>query len=265
MENQNQNQKSLQIDNLIKIFGEGSSTAVRAVDGVSFDVAKGEFVAIMGASGSGKTTLLNLIATIDKPTSGNILVDGQSIVSNNENQLADYRRDKLGFIFQEYNLLDTLTVYENIALPLSLKKIAVAEIKQKIDNIALAFGIDKLLHKFPNKLSGGERQRTAAARALITNPSVIIADEPTGALDSKNSKVLMELLAKVNIDYSATILTVTHDSAVASFASRVLIMRDGKICAELFKAPQEQQETFTAKIVETVSSVQKSSREEIEE
>jgi len=239
----------LTINNVFKTFGQDDKMQVRAIDGVSFIVEKGEFVSIMGASGSGKTTLLNLIATIDKPTKGSIIVEERDITAMNEKLLADYRRDKLGFIFQEYNLLDTLTVYENVSLPLSLKKVHAEQIKQKVSEILQAFDIEPLKDKFPHKLSGGERQRTAAARALITNPALIIADEPTGALDSKNSKNLMELLAKINIDFNATILTVTHDPSVAGFANRVLFLRDGKLFSEIKLKENESQDSFTARII----------------
>ncbi len=224
----------LRLNNVVKIYGKGSA-ATKAVDGISFGVAKSEFVTIMGASGSGKTTLLNLIATIDIVSCGSIFVDGLDITVLGEKALADYRRDKVGFVFQEYNLLDTLTVYENIVLPLSLRNTPKKEITEKADGILKTFDIVPIKDQFPHEISGGERQRTACARALITNPSLIMADEPTGALDSKNSKNLMKLLQFMNASYGATILAVTHDPVVASYANRVLFLKDGKIYNEILK------------------------------
>lgn len=224
----------LKLIKVSKIYGKGN-VVTKAVDGITLSVQKSEFVTIMGASGSGKTTLLNLIATIDTVSGGGIFVDNADITALSERALAAYRRDKLGFVFQEYNLLDTLTVYENITLPLSLKNTPKNEIIERADEILKTFQIEPLKDKFPNEISGGERQRTACARALITNPSLIMADEPTGALDSKNSKNLMKLLQFMNTNYGATILTVTHDPVVASYASRVLFLKDGKIYNEILK------------------------------
>lgn len=227
--------KTLRLENVVKIFGKKGGVVTTAVNGISFECASSEFVTIMGVSGSGKTTLLNLIASIDTVSGGNIFVDGQDITVLDEKALADYRRDKLGFVFQEYNLLDTLTVYENITLPLSLKKIPKDEIIKRADKVLKSFDIEALKDKFPDEISGGERQRTACARALISGPSLIIADEPTGALDSKNSKTLMTLLRQMNTVHGATILTVTHDPVVASYAGRVLFLKDGKVYNEIIK------------------------------
>jgi putative ABC transport system ATP-binding protein len=187
----------------------------------------------MGASGSGKTTLLNVLSTIDKPTDGNIEIDGINIVHLNDKTAADFRRDKLGFIFQEYFLLDSLTIYENIAVPLSLLRLNYREIKKRITAYAKRFGITAELGKYPSELSGGQRQRAAAARALVKNPSILFADEPTGALDSNSSTELLKTLTEANSDIFSTILMVTHDAYAASFASRILILRDGKIITEL--------------------------------
>ena len=233
----------LRLNNVVKIYGH-SGVATKAVDGISFTVQKGEFVSVMGASGSGKTTLLNLIATIDTVSGGQILVDGQDITVLGEKALASYRRDKLGFVFQEYNLLDTLNVYENITLPLSLKNTPKSEIVKRADEILKTFEIAHLKEKFPDQISGGERQRTACARALIGKPSLIIADEPTGALDSKNSKNLMRLLQFMNRSHGATILAVTHDPVVASYADRILFLKDGKIFNEIYKGEKTDERFF---------------------
>jgi len=233
----------LKIKAVVKIYGKGGDVT-RAVDGISFSINQSEFVSIMGVSGSGKTTLLNCIATIDTVSAGSIFVDGKDITQMPEKVLADYRRDKLGFIFQEYNLLDTLTVFENIALVLSLRGITGIEIEKRVEDVLALFDITELRDKFPFEISGGERQRTACARALIGNPSLIMADEPTGALDSKNSKNLMHLLQKMNLEHGATILTVTHDAKVASYASRVLFLKDGKLYNEIYKGEKTDEQFF---------------------
>jgi len=233
----------LKLDNVIKIYGKNTE-AVSAVAGISFSVQRSEFVAVMGASGSGKTTLLNCIATVDNVTAGSIFVDGFDITKMNEKVLADYRKEKLGFIFQEYNLLDTLTVHENISLVLALLGEKPAIIDDKVENVLTMFDIVPLKNKFPFEISGGERQRTACARAIISNPSLIIADEPTGALDSKNSKRLMQLLQKMNRHSGSTILAVTHDAKVASYATRVLFLKDGKLYNELYKGEKSDEQFF---------------------
>lgn len=231
--------KRLQIEQVTKYYG-AEAIITKALDSISFEVGDGEFIAIMGASGSGKSTLLNCIATIDRISAGNILLDGEQISNKKERELADYRRDKLGFIFQEYNLLDTLTVEENITLPLNLQGVSPKETEKRLIDIANKLGIQEQLKKFPMALSGGQRQRVACARALITNPSIILADEPTGALDSANSKKLMETLLFMNEQLHSTILMVTHDALVGSFAKRVLFLRDGKIWNELYRGNQSQ-------------------------
>ena len=231
--------KRLQIDQVTKYYG-AEAIVTKALDSISFEVGDGEFIAIMGASGSGKSTLLNCIATIDRISAGNILLDGEQISNKKERELADYRRDKLGFIFQEYNLLDTLTVEENITLPLNLQGVSLKETEKRLIDIANKLGIHEQLKKFPMALSGGQRQRVACARALITNPSIILADEPTGALDSANSKKLMETLLFMNEQLHSTILMVTHDALVGSFAKRVLFLKDGKIWNELYRGNQSQ-------------------------
>ncbi|MEK3766353.1 MULTISPECIES: ABC transporter ATP-binding protein [unclassified Solibacillus] len=231
--------KRLQIEQVTKYYG-AEAIITKALDSISFEVGDGEFIAIMGASGSGKSTLLNCIATIDRISAGNILLDGEQISNKKERELADYRRDKLGFIFQEYNLLDTLTVEENITLPLNLQGVSPKETEKRLIDIANKLGIQEQLKKFPMALSGGQRQRVACARALITNPSIILADEPTGALDSANSKKLMETFLFMNEQLHSTILMVTHDALVGSFAKRVLFLKDGKIWNELYRGNQSQ-------------------------
>lgn len=230
----------LQIEQVTKYYGN-EKVLTKALDGISFQVAKGDFIAIMGASGSGKSTLLNCIATIDNVSGGKIVLDGEEISSKKEHQLADYRRDQLGFIFQDYNLLDTLTVNENIVLPLNLQGVSEEKSANLCRQIATELGIIEHLNKFPSELSGGQRQRVACARALITNPSVILADEPTGALDSTNSKKLMETLSLMNEQMRATILMVTHDALVGAYAKRVLFLKDGKLWHELYKGDKSVQ------------------------
>ena len=224
----------LEIKNVTKYFGSGDAVS-KALNGVSFTMEKGEFTAIMGASGSGKSTLLNVIATIDRSSSGSILLEGNDIAGMREQDLAAFRRDRLGFIFQEYNLLDTLTVGENIVLPLNLRKCSVNETSERLKKVADSLEIADQLCKFPRQLSGGQRQRAACARALITEPALILADEPTGALDSANSKSLMQTFTFMNQSLGSTILMVTHDAVVGSYAARVLFLKDGKIWNELYR------------------------------
>lgn len=223
---------------------EAQTIVTKALDGITFEVEKGEFTAIMGASGSGKSTLLNVISTIDRVSAGDIFIEQNNIAKLKESQLSDFRRDKLGFIFQEYNLLDTLTVAENIALPLNLKKIDPKTTKKKVDEVAEKLQIQDQLVKFPYELSGGQRQRTACARALITSPVLILADEPTGALDSKNSKMLMNTFHLMNSELQSTILMVTHDAVVGSYAHRVLFLKDGKIWSEVNRGNRDRQEMY---------------------
>ncbi len=213
----------------------------KALDGISFEVEKGEFVGIMGPSGAGKSTLLNVIATIDEVTSGTIIIGGQDINKLNDNALASFRREKLGFIFQDYNLLDTLTLQENIALPLVLSKVQPAEILQRADTVATALGIHQFLNKYPYEVSGGQRQRASAARAIIGNPELILADEPTGALDSKSAGELLQCLGDLNENEQATILLVTHDPFTASFCKRIMFIKDGVIFTEIDKGGNRKQ------------------------
>lgn len=233
----------LKLCNVEKYYGSKSSLT-KAVNDISMEVERGEFVAIMGASGSGKTTLLNMISTIDKVTAGHIFVDGEDITKLKGNKLNKFRRDKLGFIFQDFNLLDTLTGYENISLSLSIQNVSYKEQKKRIEDISNKLGITKILDKYPYQMSGGEKQRIASARAIITNPSLILADEPTGALDSKSSRQLLESIEFLNKELNSTILMVTHDAFTASYASRVIFIKDGMIFNELNKGDRTRKEFF---------------------
>lgn len=241
----------LKLENVEKYYG-GKSNLTKAVGRISFDVEEGEFVGIMGASGSGKTTLLNCISTIDRVTGGHIYIRERDITCLKGNELNKFRREELGFIFQEFNLLDTLTAYENIALALSVRNIPAGEIFERVGNIAERFGIDKVLKKYPYQLSGGEKQRVAAARALIGEPGLVLADEPTGALDSRSGRFLLESLKSMNESRNATILMVTHDTFTASYAKRVIFIKDGKIFNEIRKG-QDSRKQFFDKIIEVVT------------
>ena len=241
----------LKIDKIEKYYGNKSSLT-KALNNLSFEVNKGEFVAIMGASGSGKTTLLNCISTIDKVTSGHIYVDGNDITKLKGNALNKFRREQLGFIFQDFNLLDTLTAYENIALALSIQNVAAKEIETRIQKVAKELDITKILNKYPYQLSGGQKQRVASSRAIITNPKLVLADEPTGALDSKSAKMLLEQFANLNKDNETTILMVTHDAFSASYASRVIFIKDGKIFNEINRGNDNRKEFFD-KIIDVVT------------
>ncbi|MBU8917171.1 ABC transporter ATP-binding protein [Neobacillus sp. 114] len=212
--------------------------------GLDLSIEKGEFVSIMGASGSGKTTLLNVLSSIDKSSNGSIKIEGNEITRMKEKQLAEFRKHHLGFIFQEYNLLDTLTVKENILLPLSITKMPKKEADQKFAEVAEELGIYELKDKYPNEISGGQKQRTSAARAFIHEPSIIFADEPTGALDSKSASDLLNKLSGLNQRRNATIVMVTHDPVAASFSSRVIFIKDGQIYTQLNKGEQPRQAFF---------------------
>ena len=238
----------LKIDKVEKYYGSKSSLT-KALDNLSFEVDKGEFVAIMGASGSGKTTLLNCISTIDKVTSGHIYVGGEDITKLKGNELNKFRREKLGFIFQDFNLLDTLTAYENIALALTIQRVKPKEIEKRVQEIAKKLEITDILNKYPYQISGGQKQRVASSRAIITKPKLVLADEPTGALDSKSARQLLESFEDLNKKLNATILMVTHDSFTASYANRILFIKDGKIFNELIKGDSSRKEFFE-KIIE---------------
>lgn len=241
----------LKIDKIEKYYGSRSSLT-KAIDNISFEVEKGEFVAIMGSSGSGKTTLLNCISTIDRVTSGHIYVGGEDITKLKGNNLNKFRREELGFIFQDFNLLDTLTAYENIALALSIQNVKSSEIDERIKRVANDLDIKDILKKYPYQMSGGQKQRVASARAIITNPKLILADEPTGALDSKSAKMLLERFNFLNSELAATILMVTHDAFTASYASRVIFIKDGKIFNELHRGDDTRKEFFD-KIIDVVT------------
>ena len=221
-----------------KVYGKKSTTQ-EVLKGIDMEVQEGEFVGIMGPSGSGKTTLLNVLASIDKATEGVIEISGHNLRTMKERELSNFRREQLGFIFQDYNLLDTLTVKENILLPLSISKISKKEAETRFRDLTKTLGIEDLAHKYPNEISGGQKQRTSAARALISNPSVVFADEPTGALDSKAATALLSNLEKINRDKKVTIMMVTHDAVAASFCSRVLFLKDGQLYTELYKGEKD--------------------------
>ena len=241
--------KVLRIEKLEKYYGS-KGNITKAVDNISFDVEKGEFVAIMGASGSGKTTLLNCVSTIDKVTTGHIYINDKDITKIKGNELNKFRREELGFVFQDFNLLDTLTAYENIALALTINN--EKDVDEKIRRVAEELEITKILNKYPYQLSGGEKQRVASARAIVTNPTLILADEPTGALDSKAARMLLEKLENLNDDLKATILMVTHDAFTASYADRIIFIKDGKIFNEIVKGKKTRKEFFE-KIIDIVT------------
>lgn len=238
----------LEVKNIEKYYGN-KSNLTKAIDNISFNVQSGEFVGIMGASGSGKTTLLNCISTIDRVTAGHIIIDGKDITKLKGNHLNKFRREQLGFIFQDFNLLDTLTAYENIALALTIQRVAHKEIDRRVREIAEKLEITDILKKYPYQISGGQKQRVASARAIITNPKLILADEPTGALDSKSARQLLETFETLNSNLKATILMVTHDSFSASYANRILFIKDGKIFNELIKGDDTRKQFFE-KIIE---------------
>lgn len=244
-------EKILRIENIEKYYGN-KSNLTKALDRISLEVEKGEFVGIMGASGSGKTTLLNCIATIDRVTSGHIYVGGEDITKLKGNALNRFRREQLGFIFQDFNLLDTLTAYENIALALSIQNVKAEDISERVMSMAGHLGIVEVMNKYPYQMSGGQKQRVASARALITNPKLVLADEPTGALDSKAARHLLESLKDMNESAKATILMVTHDAFTASYASRVVFIKDGQIFNEIRRG-QDDRKTFFNKIIDVVT------------
>lgn len=233
----------LKIEHLKKYYGN-SNNITKAVDDITFNIKEGEFVAIMGASGSGKTTLLNTIATIDNVTSGHIYVGGIDITTLKEKDVANFRKDNLGFVFQDFNLLDTLSIGENIAMSLVINGENPEIVDKKVSDIAKKLGIENILEKFPYEVSGGQKQRAACARALINKPKLILADEPTGALDSKSSRMLLETMEEMNEKLNATIMMVTHDAFSASFCERILFLKDGKIFNEIYKGDKTRKEFF---------------------
>lgn len=241
----------LNIQQIEKYYGNKSSLT-KAIDDISFSVAQGEFLAIMGASGSGKTTLLNCISTIDRVTAGHIYLENTDITTLKGKALNKFRREKLGFIFQDFNLLDTLTAYENISLALSIAGTKPSEIQKRVPQIAKALNIQEVLNKYPYQMSGGQQQRVAAARAMVTNPAMVLADEPTGALDSNSSRMLLTMLTELNEQLAATILMVTHDAFSASYCHRILFIKDGQLFNELHRGTDTRKDFF-AKILEVVS------------
>ena len=243
----------LRADCLTRVYGRGSAAA-RALDGVSLSLEAGGFVGVMGPSGSGKTTLLNCVATIDRPTSGSIVVDGRELTGLRGKELSRFRRERLGFIFQDCNLLDTLTAFENIALSLAIVKAPAGKIPGRVRETAELLGISDCLDKYPYQMSGGQQQRCAAARAIVTRPALVLADEPTGALDSKSAKLLLDRLEHLNREMGATILMVTHDAFTASCCRRVVFLRDGRIFLELRREGQDRR-AFFQKIIRVVSQM----------
>ncbi|PRR83572.1 ABC transporter ATP-binding protein [Clostridium vincentii] len=241
----------LKVMNIQKFYGSRGNVT-KAINNISFTVVEGEYVAIMGASGSGKTTLLNCISTIDSVTSGNILIGNEDITKFKDKKLAKFRREELGFIFQDFNLLDTLNAYENIALALTICKINAEIIDKRVKEVAMKLNITDVLYKFPYEMSGGQKQRVASARALISNPKLILADEPTGSLDSKSAKMLLESLVNLNEQLNATIMMVTHDAFSASYAKRILFIKDGNLFNELIRGKDSRKEFFN-KIIEVVT------------
>ena len=238
----------LEVKNIEKYYGN-KSNLTKAISGISFNVEKGEFVGIMGASGSGKTTLLNCISTIDRVTAGKIIINNQDITKLKGNKLNKFRREELGFIFQDFNLLDTLTAYENIALALTIQKANPHEIDKRVKEVAKKLEIEDILNKYPYQISGGQKQRVASSRAIITNPKIVLADEPTGALDSKSARQLLESFENLNKKLGATILMVTRDAFTASYADRIIFIKDGKIFNELVKG-NDTRKQFFEKIIE---------------
>lgn len=241
----------LKVSNIEKYYGKRGNIT-KALDNISFTVEEGEFVGVMGASGSGKTTLLNCISTIDKVSSGHIFISGNDITKLNSKKISKFRREELGFIFQDFNLLDTLTAYENIALALTIMKVNHKEIDKRVKEVAKKLNIEEVLNKYPYEMSGGQKQRVASARAIITNPSLILADEPTGALDSKSAKMLLESMEDLNKNLNATIMMVTHDAYSASYAKRILFIKDGRIFNELIRGNDSRKEFFD-KIIEVIT------------
>ena len=237
----------LKAKEVTKIYAKAQRPSLNKV---SFDVSEGEFIGIMGASGSGKTTLLNVLSTIDTPTGGDIWISGVNLRQLRGASAADFRRDNLGFIFQEYFLLDSLTIQENISVPLTLQKLPPKKIESMVRSLAERFGIASQLNKYPNELSGGQRQRASAARAIVKKPSILFADQPTGALDSSSATELLHALQEANQELHTTILMVTHDSYAASFASRILIFKDGRIIKELCKRKDDRREFYESVMAE---------------
>lgn len=241
----------LKVENIEKVYGN-KGNVTHALKNISFEVQKGDFIAIMGPSGSGKSTLLNCISTIDTATAGHVFIDGEDVTKLKGHKLSKFRSEKLGFIFQEYNLLDTLTAFENVSLALSIINYPVNEIEHEVDRVAAALDIKEVLYKYPYQMSGGQQQRIAAARAIVTRPTLLLADEPTGALDSKSAKMLLNNLEILNQQQDATTLMVTHDSYNASYCRRIIFLKDGEIFNELIRG-KDDRKTFFNRIMEVVA------------
>lgn len=243
------------IQDVKKVYGKKNEKKTEALKGVSFEVNKGEFIGIMGASGSGKSTLLNLLSTLDNPTAGNILINQKDVSTLKGNQLADFRGKEIGFIFQDFNLLENLTAAENIAVPLSLQGIKPKVIKKKVQQVAQRLSIDHILDSYPAAISGGQKQRVAAARALVTQPTILLGDEPTGALDSKSAKDLLDTMEELNREDQVSILLVTHDPLSASYCQRILFIKDGVINQEIQRGDQSR-EVFYREILSTLGNLE---------
>ncbi len=248
--------KVVELQDITKTYGKPGQKQYQALKGISFDVAPGEFVGIMGASGSGKTTLLNILSTLDTPTSGRVNINGTDVTKLKGDKLADFRAQEIGFIFQDFNLLESLTARENIALPLALQNIASKQIQPAVEKIAASLGISAILDSYPSEISGGQKQRVAAARALVHQPAILFGDEPTGALDSQSARELLETMKHLNDEEDVSILLVTHDPFSASYAKRILFIKDGVIGKELLRGdmPREQ---FYAQILDELGTFQK--------
>ncbi|MCI1283719.1 MAG: ABC transporter ATP-binding protein [Lacticaseibacillus songhuajiangensis] len=248
--------KVVALKNITKTYGKAGQKQYQALKGISFDVEPGEFVGIMGASGSGKTTLLNILSTLDTPTSGSVDINGTDVTKLKGDKLADFRAKEIGFIFQDFNLLESLTARENIALPLALQNVSTKKIQPAVEKIAASLGISAILDSYPSEISGGQKQRVAAARALVHEPAILFGDEPTGALDSQSARELLETMKHLNDEDDVSILLVTHDPFSASYAKRILFIKDGVIGKELLRGdmPREQ---FYGQILDELGTFQK--------
>ncbi|PFI79095.1 ABC transporter ATP-binding protein [Bacillus cereus] len=247
------NKPVVDVKNIQKVYGKKGESQSYALKGVSFSIREGEFVGIMGPSGSGKTTLLNVISTLDNATGGSVEIAGTDITKMKQGELSDFRSQKLGFIFQDFNLLENLTVYENIALPLSLQGVPSRKIGPKVETVAKMLGISAILQKYPSEISGGQKQRSAAARALVHEPAIILGDEPTGALDSKNATSLLNAMTSLNEEQDVSIMMVTHDPFSASYCQRILFIQDGELYKELHRTSDR--ETFYKEILNVLADL----------
>lgn len=247
------NKPVVNVKNVKKVYGKKGENQSHALKGLTFSIQEGEFVGIMGPSGSGKTTLLNVISTLDKATDGMIEIAGTEISKMKQNELSDFRAQKLGFIFQDFNLLENLSIYENIALPLSLRGTSSRKIGPKVEKVADMLGISAILQKYPSEVSGGQKQRSAAARALVHEPAIILGDEPTGALDSKNATSLLEAMKNLNEKQDISIMLVTHDPYSASYCQRILFIQDGKLYKEIHRGSKR--EAFYKEILDVLAYI----------